>query len=326
MKFIMTLLPKKFRKKQEKSARLAEKQPGNTQVNPIDVDSKVVEISNRAYAFSRKANEEELALTFLDASRSYFEAAKVFSEALSSFPEQYSKCISASYLSLIYHHYQGRAIEVKLATSADYEKRFINDIKNSQLSRLQKCQCKIQFYLELKSFFEQKLNREKVTEIRKTLARLNIIEDWHKAFNMEPGLNDKKESFPIKALLKTKALLINVCNFFINIFRVFFDSLYYLSCGLFFKPLNVFSLSLLAILFFSAIYKWGNLIEKNCDPSAPVNLYHCIYYSVITFTTLGYGDYLPKEGWGQAVATCEVILGYLMLGILVSILSKKISP
>lgn len=50
-----------------------------------------------------------------------------------------------------------------------------------------------------------------------------------------------------------------------------------------------------------------------------------IYYSVVTFTTLGYGDVLPSSVAAQAVAMAEVILGYMALGGLLSILADKMA-
>ena len=48
-----------------------------------------------------------------------------------------------------------------------------------------------------------------------------------------------------------------------------------------------------------------------------------IYYSVVTVTTLGYGDVLPASGPAQVVAMAQVIIGYVMLGGLLSIISNK---
>ncbi|MCA9565598.1 MAG: pentapeptide repeat-containing protein, partial [Myxococcales bacterium] len=39
-----------------------------------------------------------------------------------------------------------------------------------------------------------------------------------------------------------------------------------------------------------------------------------LYYSLVTLTTLGYGDVLPASGWAQFLAVCEVIVGYVALG------------
>lgn len=49
------------------------------------------------------------------------------------------------------------------------------------------------------------------------------------------------------------------------------------------------------------------------------------YYSIVTFTTLGFGDVIPRTLCGQIIVTIEVILGYLTLGVLVSILANKVA-
>jgi len=49
------------------------------------------------------------------------------------------------------------------------------------------------------------------------------------------------------------------------------------------------------------------------------------YYSVVTFTTLGFGDITPTSSWAQAVVMLEVILGYFTLGLLISILADKVA-
>ena len=50
-----------------------------------------------------------------------------------------------------------------------------------------------------------------------------------------------------------------------------------------------------------------------------------LYFSVVTLTTLGYGDVTPVSISGQVVAMIEVITGYIMLGGLLSIFSNKIA-
>ena len=50
-----------------------------------------------------------------------------------------------------------------------------------------------------------------------------------------------------------------------------------------------------------------------------------IYYSVVTFTTLGYGDVLPASTAAQMIALAEVVLGYLALGGLLAILADKLA-
>lgn len=49
------------------------------------------------------------------------------------------------------------------------------------------------------------------------------------------------------------------------------------------------------------------------------------YFSFVTFTTLGFGDVTPGSLAGELVVTIEVVLGYVTLGILVSILANKVA-
>lgn len=40
-----------------------------------------------------------------------------------------------------------------------------------------------------------------------------------------------------------------------------------------------------------------------------------LYYSIVTITTLGFGDYTPARGWAQAVTAVEVMCGLIFLGL-----------
>ncbi|MEM9623659.1 MAG: pentapeptide repeat-containing protein, partial [Pseudomonadota bacterium] len=54
-------------------------------------------------------------------------------------------------------------------------------------------------------------------------------------------------------------------------------------------------------------------------------LFTTLYYSVVTFTTLGFGDITPYTRTAAAIVMVEVIVGYVMLGILISILANKVA-
>jgi uncharacterized protein YjbI with pentapeptide repeats len=55
------------------------------------------------------------------------------------------------------------------------------------------------------------------------------------------------------------------------------------------------------------------------------NFLTMFYYSVVTFTTLGFGDIIPKTTTAALFVTVEVILGYVMLGGLITIFASKLS-
>ena len=49
------------------------------------------------------------------------------------------------------------------------------------------------------------------------------------------------------------------------------------------------------------------------------------YYSIVTYTTLGFGDITPKNWLGEVVVVTEVILGYTTLGLLLAILANRVA-
>ena len=57
----------------------------------------------------------------------------------------------------------------------------------------------------------------------------------------------------------------------------------------------------------------------------PFDFMTMIYYSVVTFTTLGFGDVTPKTHAGAWWVMAEVIIGYVMLGGLISIFATKLA-
>ncbi len=80
---------------------------------------------------------------------------------------------------------------------------------------------------------------------------------------------------------------------------------------------------LLALLF--AFFFW--LLGSNSFNTQHLkfNFLTMFYYSVVTFTTLGFGDIIPKTTTAAMCVTVEVILGYVMLGGLITIFASKLS-
>jgi len=76
----------------------------------------------------------------------------------------------------------------------------------------------------------------------------------------------------------------------------------------------------LLIIFFSWLYSIVG-VDYGPHPTKISNL----YLSVVTLTTLGFGDVIPSSALGQAIVMAEVITGYIMLGGLLSILSNKMA-
>lgn len=77
---------------------------------------------------------------------------------------------------------------------------------------------------------------------------------------------------------------------------------------------------------FAAVYQELGLMDDTRQ-GAPIvhEFWTSLYYSVVTFTTLGYGDFYPA-GIGRALAGMQALMGYLILGLLASVAASVISP
>ena len=76
------------------------------------------------------------------------------------------------------------------------------------------------------------------------------------------------------------------------------------------------------------------LVEHNAQPDKYTSIPASLYWSVITITSVGYGDVVPVTPLGQLIAVCVAILGLGLVAIPVGIItagfheetSKKICP
>jgi len=82
--------------------------------------------------------------------------------------------------------------------------------------------------------------------------------------------------------------------------------------------------SLLLAILFAFIY-WTLGPQSFNTQHLNFNLITLFYYSVVTFTTLGFGDIIPRTTTAAMWVTMEVILGYIMLGGLITIFASKLS-
>ena len=68
------------------------------------------------------------------------------------------------------------------------------------------------------------------------------------------------------------------------------------------------------------------LTELSKEPGYdPRNWAPMLYYSVVTFTTLGFGDIVPRSQEAAWWVMAEVVMGYFMLGGLITILATKLA-
>ena len=88
--------------------------------------------------------------------------------------------------------------------------------------------------------------------------------------------------------------------------------------------LSAFVIAIFLVMVFGSIYSiFPYLISYGA--THPKTWFSPYYFSIVTFTTLGFGD-VTANGWlGEMVVSLQVILGYLTLGLLISILANKVA-
>jgi voltage-gated potassium channel Kch len=68
--------------------------------------------------------------------------------------------------------------------------------------------------------------------------------------------------------------------------------------------------------YFALIYKSFGVIPPTANVSSQVGWLDAIYFSVVTWTTLGYGDFRPGDEVKLWVIA-EALIGYIYMGLLV---------
>ena len=101
---------------------------------------------------------------------------------------------------------------------------------------------------------------------------------------------------------------------------------------------EVVGVSILTIVGFALLYPLAGGMEKTGDGDAhftfldtgafPLGenariLFENLYFSAVTFTTLGYGDIQPASDAAQLLASIESFLGALLMALLVFVLGRR---
>lgn len=106
-----------------------------------------------------------------------------------------------------------------------------------------------------------------------------------------------------------------------------------LFCGYGERPIRIVAFSVFLILgfavlfFFNGVQDSGELVRYRLDQSITENLLsfmNALYFSIVTFTTLGYGDITPT-GYSRAFAAVEAFAGSFTLALFVVVFVKKMT-
>jgi len=111
-----------------------------------------------------------------------------------------------------------------------------------------------------------------------------------------------------------------IIGFFRRIFLWFIMTFSFIIWGHGERPARTFFGGILIIAVSSALYLFGHLF-KGGIPYRP-DFFDAFYFSVITFTTVGYGDFTPL-GLNKAVAAIEAFTGLFIMSLFVIGLTRK---
>jgi hypothetical protein len=81
------------------------------------------------------------------------------------------------------------------------------------------------------------------------------------------------------------------------------------------RPKRVLTYYLMLILIFAGADWLFGCVRYTNDANTPVGLWGCLYFSIVTVTTLGYGDLTPSGSLGMTFAAAEALFGIVVIGL-----------
>jgi hypothetical protein len=95
-------------------------------------------------------------------------------------------------------------------------------------------------------------------------------------------------------------------------------------CGYGEKPHRIVLAAAFTIIFFAVMFGCLNGVQSSVDSSYAMKWSDYVYYSAVTFTTVGYGDFVPKAAaFFRLCAALEAFLGVFLAGLFVFTLARK---
>ena len=107
--------------------------------------------------------------------------------------------------------------------------------------------------------------------------------------------------------------------------KLFWNIFYNISCGYGERPKRLVLNALLIILLFTGLYYASDGVAKSDDPAFEdydPTMDESLYFSVVTFTTLGYGDFSPKPDF-RFFAALEAFTGAFTIALSVLVFGRK---
>jgi len=89
------------------------------------------------------------------------------------------------------------------------------------------------------------------------------------------------------------------------------------------QPGKVIISAISIILIFAFLFMGSGISNVGIEQITSNNFFDCIYFSTVTFTTLGYGDFRPLEGIGRILTGSEAFVGAFMMALFVYTFARR---
>ena len=97
-------------------------------------------------------------------------------------------------------------------------------------------------------------------------------------------------------------------------------------CGYGEKQGRIVAAAILTVLAYAAVYSFLGAMRSTTDPSYIPTAADYIYVSTVTFTTVGYGDFVPRaSAICRFLAASEAFIGVFLTGLFIFTLARKYS-
>jgi len=160
--------------------------------------------------------------------------------------------------------------------------------------------------------------------------RLSILRDAYLELRnaySDAGMYDVAGEFFYEEKVIERRIAASIC-------RKVFYRLLEITCGYGEKPEKAVGVSLMLVLGFALIFLFTGITGINNESIVtawmdkqynliPLYAWHSVYFSCITFTTLGYGDFHPTGGLSQFFAIIEAFFGVFMIAIFIFTFGRK---
>jgi hypothetical protein len=203
---------------------------------------------------------------------------------------------------------------------------------NTNLLGIKWTGCKIE-HIHLSDCLKQELLAEaalKQQDIKKASDYFQQAEEIYRGLRKHA---EQEGIFALAGVLIQRELTMRRKQMPIFSFKRLLSKLVYLFCGYGEAPLKIIGLSIGIIIFCAFIYTFTglnyqgqNVAYQTGDPIEELTslFFSCLYYSVVTFTTLGYGDFTPV-GISRSIAAIEAFTGSFAIALFVVVFVKKMT-